>query len=300
MMALQKMRARRTPSNQAHRCGGFNPGPDSAKPGVGGGKNLAAAHGVNTSTTLSPFRPLSPSFALAGLSIDSALVYTRQHSRTKRDPEVRPMKPTMNSKRGEKLQVLFGAFLVVTLSVSRSFGQDDRSVAVRPGFALRKTLPAAGISDPRLNLGEELQWSVSYAGSAAARSILSANQARPLSLAAADLNEDGVPDLLSGYAGGNGGVLALHLGNADSIYPNTPEAMRRKQAFSWSAGAQASAGNYAPAPFVSPARAFDLPGTPDFLGAGDFDADGHWDVVAAARGGFEIVVLHGNGQGDFG
>jgi len=210
------------------------------------------------------------------------------------------MKPTMNSKRGEKLQVLFGAFLVVTLSVSRSFGQDDRSVAVRPGFALRKTLPAAGISDPRLNLREELQWSVSYAGSAAARSILSANQARPLSLAAADLNEDGVPDLLSGYAGGNGGVLALHLGNADSIYPNTPEAMRRKQAFSWSAGAQASAGNYAPAPFVSPARAFDLPGTPDFLGAGDFDADGHWDVVAAARGGFEIVVLHGNGQGDFG
>ena len=36
--------------------------------------------------------------------------------------------------------------------------------------------------------------------------------------------------------------------------------------------------------FLSPARVFDLPAEPSFLGTGDFDADGHWDVVAATRG----------------
>src|SRR6185369_9238535 len=35
----------------------------------------------------------------------------------------------------------------------------------------------------------------------------------------------------------------------------------------------------------------------DFVGAGDFDGDSHWDVVAARRGGNKLYLLSGDGQG---
>src|SRR5262249_15734876 len=53
-------------------------------------------------------------------------------------------------------------------------------------------------------------------------------------------------------------------------------------------------------PFFVPSRAFELPGSPDFLGAGDFDGDGHRDVLAAQRGSSELVLLSGDGLGGFG
>jgi uncharacterized repeat protein (TIGR01451 family) len=37
----------------------------------------------------------------------------------------------------------------------------------------------------------------------------------------------------------------------------------------------------------------------DFLGAGDFDADGHADMVVASRDGRELVFFSGNGRGQF-
>ncbi|MBI3949247.1 MAG: HYR domain-containing protein [Acidobacteria bacterium] len=52
-------------------------------------------------------------------------------------------------------------------------------------------------------------------------------------------------------------------------------------------------------PFLPEARVFELPEAPEFIGAGDFDADGHWDVVAAARGREALFLLTGNGQGQF-
>jgi hypothetical protein len=33
-----------------------------------------------------------------------------------------------------------------------------------------------------------------------------------------------VPDLIGGYAVPSGGIITLHRGNVDSIYPNAPEA----------------------------------------------------------------------------
>lgn len=50
----------------------------------------------------------------------------------------------------------------------------------------------------------------------------------PRALAASDLNEDGTPDLVVGYSSGEGNVLAVFDGDADSIYPNTPRARARR------------------------------------------------------------------------
>ena len=59
-------------------------------------------------------------------------------------------------------------------------------------------------------------------------------------------------------------------------------------------------GEFTDAPFLSPARVFEAPVEPDFIGAGDFDADGHLDVVMAARGSSQLYWMAGDGHGGFG
>ncbi|MBI1761407.1 MAG: hypothetical protein HYR56_08230, partial [Acidobacteria bacterium] len=117
---------------------------------------------------------------------------------------------------------------------------------------------------------------------------LAADAARPLALAAGDFDEDGVPDLVSGYAVAGHGLLSLQRGNVDALWPHTPEAAQRK-----------AAGTFTAAPFLAPGRVFELPEQPDFIGAGDFNADGHQDVVVAALGSQELHWLAGNGAGEF-
>ncbi|MBI1761073.1 MAG: hypothetical protein HYR56_06510 [Acidobacteria bacterium] len=50
---------------------------------------------------------------------------------------------------------------------------------------------------------------------------------------------------------------------------------------------------------LSPARVFALPAAPELLGAGDFNADGHLDIVTGARGSQTLVLLPGDGRGGF-
>lgn len=103
---------------------------------------------------------------------------------------------------------------------------------------------------------------------------------RPRSLAAADLDEDGVPDLVCGYGSGLAGFVAVHRGNVESIMASPR-----------------MAGVPGVGPFLGPALVFDLRFEPSFLGSGDFDADGHWDVVAAAQGDDGLYLMTGNGHG---
>jgi len=107
-------------------------------------------------------------------------------------------------------------------------------------------------------------------------------EGQPLVLASADFDEEGVPDLVSGYAAGPGGMVTVHRGNVNALWPY---------------GAAVRDG--APEAFLPDARTFDLPERPDFLGVGDFNADGHWDIVAASRGGSALYFLLGDGHGGF-
>lgn len=147
------------------------------------------------------------------------------------------------------------------------------------GFVL--SLPSAHAANFSARLRAIPNISTAYAGVPEARQALEQNSAEPLSLASADFDEDGVPDLVIGYRGLAGGIVSVHRGNVDSIHPNRAPAKYDS-------------------PFLSPAAVFDLPEAPDFLGAGDFDADGHWDLIAAARGSNKLYWLRGNGHGDFG
>jgi hypothetical protein len=148
---------------------------------------------------------------------------------------------------------------------------------------------AKGRGHPWINLSDGHELVSSYTGDPKLVRELGAGGSRPLSLASADLDEDGVPDLVTGLAIGNEGIIAVYRGNVDSIYPNTPEAQARKREAS-----------FTDAPFLSPARLFAVPSTPDFLGTGDFDADGHTDIAVAARGSDTIFFLSGDGSGGMG
>jgi len=153
----------------------------------------------------------------------------------------------------------------------------------------RVTVHAEGRGAPTINIADGREMLTAYDGEPEAQRLLQQNLAQPLTMAAADFDEDGVPDLLTGYAAPNGGILTLHQGNIDSIHPNTPEAQQRK-----------ADGEFTNAPFLSPARAFETPRPVDFIGCGDFDADGHADVVTAARGTSALYFFAGNGRGEFG
>jgi uncharacterized repeat protein (TIGR01451 family) len=161
--------------------------------------------------------------------------------------------------------------------------------AAQAGRSADIALQAAGRGNPYVNLQDGVALPNDYAGDAVLIQDLLDGQARPLSLAVGDFDEDGVPDLVAGYAGPSGGILSLHRGNVDSIYPNSPEAQAHK-----------AAGTFSEAPFLSPAQVFALPVPPDFLGAGDFDDDGHLDAVVAARGDATLYLLPGDGLGGFG
>ncbi|MFY9557501.1 MAG: BACON domain-containing carbohydrate-binding protein, partial [Blastocatellia bacterium] len=153
----------------------------------------------------------------------------------------------------------------------------------------RVSVQAAVRGNPWINLSDGHEVITSYRGPAEEVQPLEKNEARGLSLASADFDEDGVPDLITGYAGLGGGILTLQRGNPDSIYPNSLEAQMRR-----------SEGRLTDAPFLSPGNVVALPEAADFTGTGDFDGDSNMDVVAASRGSEKLYLVAGDGRGGFG
>src|SRR5215471_2159863 len=152
------------------------------------------------------------------------------------------------------------------------------------------SLQAQGSSNGWINFGHGREVVAPVAGPTELQNEFESNPAAPLSLAAADLDGDGVPDLVSGFgtAGGRG-ILAVYRGNVDSIYPNTAAARQRRLD-----------GTFTDSPFLSPARLFEVPSAPDFLEMGNFEGDRHLDAVASAIGSNILYVMVGDGSGGLG
>ncbi|MEK6322316.1 MAG: VCBS repeat-containing protein [Acidobacteriota bacterium] len=185
--------------------------------------------------------------------------------------------------------LVFGlVYQVEKLVISAPREATNQSGVQRARMSDEISVHAAWGDNPRINVSNGHELITPYSGRAELTQILERNEARPLSLCSADFDEDGVPDLISGYAGPSGGIVTLLRGNVDSIYPNAPEAKQRK-----------AEGTFTDAPFLSPAFVFGVPEAADFIAAGDFDGDGHWDVVAARRGSKKLYLVSGDGRGGF-
>ena len=115
-----------------------------------------------------------------------------------------------------------------------------------------------------------------------------ANGGAGRALAQGDFDEDGVPDLAVLVSTSSGGVLVVHRGNVDAIYPNTLEAKAKRPG-----------GDTKIPKFVAPSRVFATVANADLLVAGDFDADGRLDLLVASIGRDRLHLHSGDGLGTF-
>ena len=180
------------------------------------------------------------------------------------------------------LILIVGLCAMAQIAAAQQAGTVDRptpNLQAPPVSSAPITVHAAQRGNPHMNLLDGHAVKTNFVGSSG-----SMQNAQPLALASADFDEDGVPDLLSGYAAGDGtGIVTIHRGNVNALWPYGAAIL-----------------NGPPPEFLPDARVFNLPEQPDFLGAGDFNADGHWDIVAARRGGTSLWFLLGDGHGGFG
>ena len=105
------------------------------------------------------------------------------------------------------------------------------------------------------------------------------SQSQPVSLAGADLDRDGIDDLVVGYSAGTGGFISIHRGNLDAFAPQSE------------ASFQAIAKGDFPSPFLPQAKTFSVPVSPDLIVLGDFTGHGHEDLAIAAKGGSILSVI---------
>ncbi len=154
-------------------------------------------------------------------------------------------------------------------------------------IALVTTLPA--FAAPRLGTPRDLP--VHFRDRGGSPVAMTAAEASPRSLASADFDEDGLPDIVAGLAEGGRGSLAVFLADADAVYPFEPAARRRR--------AEDHLEERAVSPLRLDGTRIDLPAVPDALGSGDFDNDGHMDLLVASEGGRTLDLLRGDGRGGF-
>jgi uncharacterized repeat protein (TIGR01451 family) len=143
---------------------------------------------------------------------------------------------------------------------------------------------------PALNLTDGHTLLTTFDGEAESVALMasSSNALRPMALASADVDEDGVADLICSYDSPRGPLVALYRGNLDALHPHAAEANTRR-----------AEGTFTDAPFLAPARLFAAPIAGEFVVAGDVNGDGHADLVITARGSRALYAMMGDGHGGF-
>ena len=155
-------------------------------------------------------------------------------------------------------------------------------LAITPGAT-----PATGPQGPKIWLDNNQALTVNQVGQSGLVSPLVAGQAQPLAMTSADVDSDGIADLLVGYSTPNGGSIVVYRGNLDAFAPQSD------------ASFQAIGRGEFPSPFLPDALVFAVPVRPDFLATGDFTGHGHADLVVASRGGSTLYVFSNDGKGNF-
>ena len=103
---------------------------------------------------------------------------------------------------------------------------------------------------------------------------------QPVALVSADFDSDGIADIVTADSSG---ILQLLTGVDPANFAIDPTGQKRAE----------------PEPFSPVSTEASLGISPDLMFAGDFNADGKQDIVAATKGARNIILLGGNGSGQF-
>ena len=172
---------------------------------------------------------------------------------------------------------------------SRTFTPNVESTGPTSALNEAVSIHASGRGNPTVNFGDGHDLVTSPQGDPRLIRAMQSGLTKGLSITSGDLDMDGIPDLITGLGAPGGGIISVNRGNIDAIYPYSKAAEARK-----------ASGTFSEAPFLSPSSLFELPSAPDFIEAGDFNADGYVDIAAASRGGDTIYLLPGDGGGNLG
>jgi hypothetical protein len=148
---------------------------------------------------------------------------------------------------------------------------------------LASPVQQAPVRGPKIWLADNQPIPVKPVGSNLTQAV-AAEQAQPLSMASADVDGDGIADLVTGFSTANGGTVMVQRGNLDAFAPQS------------NATLQAIGHGQFPPPFLAKAQVINIPVRPDFIALGVFTPTGHQDLVVAARGGTNLYLLPGDGK----
>jgi len=129
------------------------------------------------------------------------------------------------------------------------------------------TVHAANRGKPFLNLQDGREIGVTYRGEATAVAALQSGAAQARSVASADFDRNGTPDVVAGYAFNGGGLITLQRGNPDAFAPTNDSVFLRMQQ------------GYNPESLLRDADVYAVSVTPDFLITGNFTKDSEKDVL---------------------
>ncbi|MGH9870676.1 MAG: FG-GAP repeat domain-containing protein, partial [Candidatus Polarisedimenticolia bacterium] len=164
----------------------------------------------------------------------------------------------------------------------------SQPLAPAPKASASIAVRAAGRGNPYVNLGDAVGLLPRYSGHRAAAAQLEAGTARPLALATADFDKDGVPDVIASWEAAGSSSVSLHRASFDARHPYSEQARRHREE-----------GTFVGERFMPEAAVFEIPEPAELMAAGDFDADGNQDLAAASRHAKSLTVLHGDGAGGF-
>ncbi|OLE55152.1 MAG: hypothetical protein AUG51_04660 [Acidobacteria bacterium 13_1_20CM_3_53_8] len=175
------------------------------------------------------------------------------------------------------------SLLISVLLASGLFKASSKAPA--PESSVQKiTVHAAGRGGKFLKLQDGRELKSRYTGNQVASDALRSGSAQARSLASADFDSDGAPDVVGGYAVNGFGVVTLRRGNPEAFAPTDDSVFARMQQ------------GLNPDPLLPETLSYTTPEAADFLVTGDFNRDGRSDVLLAAHGG-GLYLMAGDGAG---
>src|SRR2546423_9876067 len=115
--------------------------------------------------------------------------------------------------------VPLAVYVRVKSAASVALNKPENSVALTKGSKDHVTVQAAGRGNPYLNLKDGRQMTVNYRAVSGVTNALQNGTASSRALAAADLDGDGAPDVVAGYANGGTGIITVQKGNPEGFAP---------------------------------------------------------------------------------